>query len=71
MLSTTDDLRICELKELSTPQDVMRVMGPGLSAAEIAAYAAPFPDERFQAGARRFPRLVPILPDDTAREVFG
>jgi haloalkane dehalogenase len=49
-----------------TPQDVMRAMCPVLSAAEIAAYAAPFPDERFQAGARRFPTLVPILPDDPA-----
>jgi haloalkane dehalogenase len=49
-----------------TPQDVMRAMCPRLSAAELAAYAAPFPDERFQAGARRFPSLVPILPDDPA-----
>jgi haloalkane dehalogenase len=49
-----------------TPQDVMRVLGPKLSAAEVAAYAAPFPDERFRAGARRFPTLVPILPDDPA-----
>jgi len=50
-----------------TPQDVMRAMGgANLSAAEIDAYAAPFPSERFQAGARRFPALVPILPDDPA-----
>ena len=32
----------------------------GLSAAEKAAYDAPFPDERFKAGARQFPLLVPI-----------
>ncbi|MBK7952072.1 MAG: haloalkane dehalogenase [Deltaproteobacteria bacterium] len=49
-----------------TPQDVMRAMCPRLSEAEIAAYAAPFPDERFLAAARRFPALVPILPDDVA-----
>ena len=49
-----------------TPQDVMRAMCPRLSPAEVAAYAAPFPDERFMAGARRFPTLVPILPDDVA-----
>jgi haloalkane dehalogenase len=49
-----------------TPQDVMRAMCPTLSAAEICAYAAPFPDPRYQAGARRFPTLVPILPDDPA-----
>lgn len=34
-----------------------------LSAAEIAAYDAPFPDARYQAGARQFPLLVPITPE--------
>ncbi|MBA3810823.1 MAG: haloalkane dehalogenase [Caulobacteraceae bacterium] len=34
-----------------------------LSAAECAAYDAPFPDESFKAGARQFPILVPITPD--------
>jgi haloalkane dehalogenase len=48
------------------PEAVMRAMCPKLGVAEIAAYAAPFPDERFRAGARRFPTLVPILPDDVA-----
>jgi haloalkane dehalogenase len=33
-----------------------------LSEAEQAAYDAPFPDESFKAGARRFPALVPITP---------
>jgi haloalkane dehalogenase len=33
-----------------------------LSAAEVAAYDAPFPDERYKAGARRFPALVPVTP---------
>jgi haloalkane dehalogenase len=42
----------------------MRAMCPRLTDAEIAAYAAPFPDDRHRAGARRFPTLVPILPDD-------
>jgi haloalkane dehalogenase len=37
-----------------------------LTAAEIAAYDAPFPDDRFQAGARAFPMLVPTTPDDPA-----
>ena len=35
----------------------------GLSEAEMAAYDAPFPDESFKAGARRFPALVPITPE--------
>jgi haloalkane dehalogenase len=30
----------------------------------VAAYEAPFPDPAFTAGARRFPLLVPITPDD-------
>jgi haloalkane dehalogenase len=36
---------------------------PQLSAAEIAAYDAPFPDATFKAGVRRFPNLVPDHPD--------
>ena len=30
-----------------------------LSAGECAAYAAPFPDARYKAGVRRFPKIVP------------
>jgi haloalkane dehalogenase len=30
---------------------------------EIAAYDAPFPDESYKGGARQFPTLVPIKPD--------
>jgi haloalkane dehalogenase len=37
-----------------------------LSDAVIAAYNAPFPDERYLAGARVFPLLVPTSPDDPA-----
>ncbi len=32
----------------------------------IAAYDAPFPDDRYKAGARQFPTLVPTSPDDPA-----
>jgi len=32
----------------------------------VAAYDAPFPDDRYTAGARQFPVLVPISPDDPA-----
>lgn len=46
-----------------------------LSAEVIAAYDAPFPDESYKAGARQFPMLVPITPDDPAsqanREAWG
>jgi haloalkane dehalogenase len=34
----------------------------------MAAYAAPFPDERYAAGARQFPLLVPVAPDDAAAD---
>ena len=32
----------------------------------VAAYDAPFPDDRYKAGARAFPMLVPGSPDDPA-----
>jgi len=32
----------------------------------IVAYDAPFPDDRYKAGARQFPTLVPTSPDDPA-----
>ncbi len=32
----------------------------------VAAYDAPFPEERYKAGARQFPLLVPTRPDDPA-----
>jgi haloalkane dehalogenase len=34
-----------------------------LSAAEIAAYDAPYPDENYKEGARQFPTLVPVTPE--------
>ena len=39
-----------------------------LTEAEIAAYRAPFPSEDYKAGARQFPMLVPISPDDPASQ---
>lgn len=37
-----------------------------LSPDVIAAYDAPFPDESYKEGARQFPTLVPVRPDDPA-----
>ena len=37
-----------------------------LSPEVVAAYDAPFPDSAYVAGARQFPLLVPITPDDPA-----
>ena len=39
-----------------------------LSDEEIAAYNAPFPDASYQSGARQFPVLVPMSPDDPASD---
>jgi haloalkane dehalogenase len=37
-----------------------------LPAEVVAAYDAPFPDDRYKAGARQFPLLVPTSPSDPA-----
>lgn len=42
---------------------------PHLTADEIAAYNAPYPDSSFQAAARKFPALVPVSPDMDGVEV--
>jgi haloalkane dehalogenase len=34
----------------------------------VAAYDAPYPDATYKAGARAFPSLVPVTPDDPASE---
>lgn len=52
--------------------DIGRLIDAGtkmkLSPEVIAAYDAPFPEERMKAGARIFPSLVPITPDDPQAE---
>jgi haloalkane dehalogenase len=40
----------------------------GLSDDAVAAYDAPFPDERYKEGPRQMPALVPTRPDDPAAE---
>lgn len=40
--------------------------GRTLTRPEMAAYEAPFPTADFKAGARAFPKLVPVSPDDPA-----
>ena len=50
--------------------DVGFIVGSGcarpLTPEVAAAYSAPFPDDRYKAGARQFPMLVPTSPDDPA-----
>jgi haloalkane dehalogenase len=45
-------------------------MGSGrtLSKEELTAYEAPFPSSKHKAGARAFPKLVPVTPDNPASD---
>jgi len=52
----TPELRIGELMGVAGSKEV--------ASAIRAAYEAPFPDQRYVAGARKFPSLVPVFPDD-------
>ncbi len=58
--------------ERAATLDVARLVQAGcqttLPAPVRAAYAAPFPDERFVAGPRAMPTIVPTAPDDPATE---
>ena len=53
-MAKTPDLDVAGLMKRATPI---------LTDAEAAAYAAPFPDDRYKAGVRRFPAIVPIEPE--------
>jgi haloalkane dehalogenase len=48
---------------------LMKRTTPILSAAEVAAYDAPFPDARYKAGVRAFPNIVPIAPQMEGAEL--
>ena len=53
---TVEDFPVAGVIQLGTVTE--------LSDEVVAAYDAPFPDERYKAGARLFPALVPTTPDD-------
>ena len=55
----TPEFKVGEIISMSNPNDP-------LSKEVIAAYDAPFPDDTYKEGARIFPSLVPITPDDPA-----
>ena len=48
------------------PEEILRLWLRNPSEDEIRAYASPFPSEEYLQGARQFPSLVPIFPDDPA-----
>lgn len=53
-----------ESPELDPGRIVGLMVVDGLSAAEEAAYSAPFPDASYLAGARQFPSLIPLFADE-------
>ena len=55
-----------EVPEFNVAQIIQGGCKATLPADVIAAYEAPFPDETFKEGARVFPSLVPVQPDDPA-----
>jgi haloalkane dehalogenase len=55
-----------ETPEFSVGRIVQGGCVTSLTPEVVAAYDAPFPDDRYKAGARQFPALVPISPDDPA-----
>ena len=48
---------------------LMKRTTPQLSAAEVAAYDAPFPGARYKAGVRAFPNIVPITAEMEGAEL--
>lgn len=55
-----------EVPDFPTGRIIDGATTTALDPAVRAAYDAPFPDERHKAGARQFPLLVPVTPDDPA-----
>ncbi|TGK20521.1 haloalkane dehalogenase [Leptospira stimsonii] len=56
------------VKRLSIGSIVKNGCVSDLSKEIVAGYDAPYPEEKYKAGARKFPALVPITPDDPASE---
>jgi haloalkane dehalogenase len=57
-----------EVPELPVGGILVKGCATELAPEVIAAYEAPFPDERYKAGARQFPMLVPTSPHDPASD---
>jgi len=55
-----------EMPEFNVGEIVQRGTVMQLNDEVVAAYNAPFPDDSYLAGARQFPTLVPVTPNDPA-----
>ena len=53
-----------ESPEFDVGQTLQLTAKNSMSEAVVAGYRAPFPDQSYMAGARKFPSLVPLLPDE-------
>ena len=53
-----------ETGDFDIGQIVLQFDSTSMGNAEVEAYNAPYPDDTYKAGARRFPSLAPILRDD-------
>ena len=59
-------IRHCDAFPDFDPGDIISHWVNKCSAEEKRAYSAPFPSEEFMQGAREFPSLIPLFPDDPA-----
>lgn len=59
-------VRHCDAHPDFHPAEVMKTSLRHCSEEEYRAWAAPFPAEEYMQGARQFPSLVPIIPDNAA-----
>lgn len=59
-------VRHCDAHPDFHPAEVMKLSLKQCSDDEYRAWAAPFPSEEYIQGARQFPSLVPIIPDNPA-----
>jgi haloalkane dehalogenase len=57
-------IRHCDASDDLNPGAIMSLWLNDCTAGEQHAYAAPFPAEEYMQGARRFPSLIPLFPDD-------
>ena len=60
-------VKYCAETPVLRVSEVVKFSGGGVLAdAQATAYDAPFPDDSYMSGARQFPSLVPIMPDNAA-----
>jgi haloalkane dehalogenase len=59
-------VRHCDAYPDFHPAEVMEASLNRCDEEEYRAWSAPFPSQEFMAGARQFPSLVPIIPDNPA-----